>query len=212
MTFITAVCSGLSRGCARRVLAWLPWLVAALCVAAWLWPASSSASYWLFQSPQSPPQEQPPPPTPVPPPPPTPVPVPAQPTPVPPPPPTPVPPAPPTPVPIPPEPTFPLLGAPAPISPLPTEPGAGGAAPRVRTRATALPRAAGLPATESATGQLVISWTKFWDYLAILVVFPWLICGVILFLLAPVGFLYLEIRGRRRPPVLPESLPERPER
>jgi hypothetical protein len=38
--------------------------------------------------------------------------------------------------------------------------------------------------------------------------YPWMCCGVGLLLLVPVFLLYLEISGRRRPPLPPEIPPE----
>jgi len=55
----------------------------------------------------------------------------------------------------------------------------------------------------------IINWTKFWDTLAVTAAYPWLCCGILLLLLVPVGLLYLEIKGRRRPESTPEGLPTR---
>jgi len=38
--------------------------------------------------------------------------------------------------------------------------------------------------------------------------YPWMCCGVGLLLLVPLILLYLEISGRRRPPLPPEIPPE----
>jgi len=53
-------------------------------------------------------------------------------------------------------------------------------------------------------GQVVINWTKFWDTVVLYASYPWLCCGILLLLGVPLAFLLLEIRGRRRPRVLPE--------
>ena len=58
----------------------------------------------------------------------------------------------------------------------------------------------------TGTGVSVINWTKFWDTVMVAVAYPWLCCGIALLLLVPVGLIYLEIKGRRRPPKLPEPL------
>jgi hypothetical protein len=59
-----------------------------------------------------------------------------------------------------------------------------------------------------ANNQPIINWVKFWDTMAVVVAYPWLCCGVALLLLVPVILLFLEIQGRRRPPMPPEPLPE----
>ncbi|GAB4530621.1 MAG: hypothetical protein Kow0063_08990 [Anaerolineae bacterium] len=58
------------------------------------------------------------------------------------------------------------------------------------------------------TNPPVINWVKFWDTVAITLAYPWLCCGVALILLVPVGLLFLEIKGRRSPPIPPEPLLE----
>jgi hypothetical protein len=56
-----------------------------------------------------------------------------------------------------------------------------------------------------ATGRSIINWTKFWDSLVVGVSYPWLCCGIVLLLGVPLGLLFLEIKGRRRPRRLPET-------
>jgi hypothetical protein len=49
----------------------------------------------------------------------------------------------------------------------------------------------------------VINMVKFWDTVAVILAWPWLCCGIVLFLLVPITLLALEIKGRqppRRPP------------
>ena len=181
-----------------RMPAWLPWLGVALLVAAVLAPGTVDASRLVFQSP---PESTPIPPTPTPIPPepqPTATPIPPAepptPTPIPPaqpPTPTPIPPAqPPTPTPIPPAqpptPTpIPAVSSPTPVAPTVTP--------------TASPTA-----TPGGTNQPIVNWVKFWDTIAVTFSYPWLCCGVILILLVPVVLLFLEIKGRRAPPMPPE--------
>jgi len=57
-------------------------------------------------------------------------------------------------------------------------------------------------------GQPVINWVKFWDTVAVALAYPWLCCGVGLLLLVPLFLLFLEIKGRRPPPIPPEPLPK----
>ncbi len=64
------------------------------------------------------------------------------------------------------------------------------------------------PAAKSVS-QSIVNWAKFWDTAVVAVAYPWLCCGIILLLLVPVGLLYLEIKGRRRPQTTPESLPKK---
>ncbi len=202
-----------------RAAAWLPWLGVALLVAAALSAGTVSASRLAFQS--AVPTPIPPTPTPVPPPPPpTPTPVP------PPPPPTPVPPAPlesPTAEAPPPSPTsteaapteitiesLPTEAA-LPEQPVPVEgqPTQEASAPLVEaTEATDIspPLEAEQPPGVEAN-QPVINWVKFWDTVAVTLAYPWLCCGVALMLLVPVVLLFLEIKGRRPPPMPPEQLP-----
>jgi hypothetical protein len=199
-----------------RAMAWLPWLAAALLVAAVLSPGTVTASRLVFQSaPATPmPTLTPPPPTP---PPPTATPLP----------PTATPPPPPTPTPPPPE--------PAPTGPLPTEtlpPQEVQPVPAVEVteplapplqvteplpvpyQATEPPVAPPAPTAEQPPsvepGQPIINWVKFWDTMAVTLAYPWLCCGIGLLLLMPIFLLYLEIKGRRRPPTPPERIP--PER
>ena len=54
--------------------------------------------------------------------------------------------------------------------------------------------------------QPVVNWVKFWDTVAVMLAYPWLCCGVGLLLLVPLVLLFLEIKGRRRPPMPPERL------
>jgi hypothetical protein len=89
---------------------------------------------------------------------------------------------------------FPLIDEPAPL-PRPT--------PRQERETT--PRQ--MPAQPDIS-QSVINWTKFWDTVVMWAAYPWLCCGILLLLGVPVGMLYLEIKGRRRPKKLPE-LPRR---
>jgi len=183
MTSLTVVPASFSRPQVPRTAAWLPWLAMALILCGLLWPDSISAGRLLFQSPQSPPgaptarAEQPQPATQVPQPPPATVP--------------------------------PAAVSPAaepqgqPLSATPT---------RARTpvrRATAT-RSLSRPATQTPadpqSSRSVINWAKFWDTLAVVFAYPWLCCGIASFLVVPMVLLYLEIKGRRRPSVLPESL------
>jgi len=59
--------------------------------------------------------------------------------------------------------------------------------------------------------EFVINWTKFWDTLVLYASYPWLCCGILLLLGVPLAFLMLEIRGRRRPRVLPEEPTKKPQ-
>ncbi len=195
-----------------RATTWLPWLGAALLVAAVLAPGTVTASLLAFQSsPVATPV--PPTPTPVPPAQPTETPVPptqpteapVQPTPVPPAPTTAVPPSQATPTPI--QPTQPVPAdsitpamSPTPVilpaltpTPLPSPP-------------TPIPMPTQQPT--SGANQPIVNWVKFWDTIAVTIAYPWLCCGVALLLTVPVGLLFLEIMGRRRPPSPPEPLPE----
>jgi hypothetical protein len=203
------------QGRTRRATTWLPWLGVALVVAAVLAPGTVTASLLAFQSspvatpvPPTPTQPPPPPPTPTQPqPPPTqPTATPVQPTPIPPaqapaptteaPPPqaTPIAPAQPTqpaaaptmsPTPV----VLPAL-TPTPLPPLPT------------------PIPMPTPQPPSGANQPIVNWIKFWDTIAVTLAYPWLCCGVALLLMVPVGLLFLEIKGRRRPPSPPEQLME----
>jgi cytoskeletal protein RodZ len=202
----------------RRVQGWLPWLVLSLVVAGLLLPGTTAASILVFQSSPS----QPPTNTPVPPPTNTPVPPPTN-TPVPPPTNTVAPPptevatdaaaeqevASPTPV----EAATPTMEGPPPTEEMetlsteeavPTE-----AATEVAT-ATPAPSATPVEAQESGgSSQSIVNWAKFWDTMAVTVAYPWLCCGILLLLLVPVGLIYLEIKGRRRPRTTPEEMPTR---
>jgi hypothetical protein len=204
------------RGHAHRALVWLPWLVVALLIAAVLSPGMAGASRLAFQSPESPPPQEVPTDTPAPPPaqvPPTatqpPAPAPTQ-------PPAPAatqPPAPaathaaPTPVPhpqqTPPAQATPTGAAPAQATPSPAVKATPAPAPSPTARPTRTPT----PAPE-AEGEATINWVKFWDTLVVWLAYPWMCCGVGLLLLVPVVLLYLEISGRRRPPLPPEVPPE----
>ncbi|MGC8878193.1 MAG: hypothetical protein ACP5R2_03115 [Anaerolineae bacterium] len=209
------------RGEFGRIGHWLPWLIAALALSALFWPSTITASHPAFQSvlpyEQSPlPEAFPVEVSPLEPPPPVELPMPAD-----------MPPEemPPTPqevpqpeVPpqeevVPPEPVAPPpveVPAPSPqLQPVPATP----AAP-ARTR----PASPGLLIDEPVAqppqeeekapvpriDQVVINWTKFWDTVVLYVSYPWLCCGILLLLGVPLAFLMLEIRGRRRPRVLPE--------
>jgi hypothetical protein len=213
-----------------KMMTWLPWLGVALLIAALLSPGTVTASRLVFQSaPESPPAATPTPippsPTP-PPPPPTPTPPPAEPateTP------TPVPPAP-TPTESAPVETVPAEGVPTQAAPTEAPPPAEGVptqetpAPTVEptqppppvpeaTIPAQVTQAPIVPSTPPASqppgtssGEPVINWVKFWDTMAVLVAYPWLCCGVGLLLLVPLILLFLEIRGRRPPPMPPEPL------
>jgi hypothetical protein len=217
-----------------RMMTWLPWLGIALLVVAALSPGSVTASRLVFQSPpESPPAVTPTPipltPTPPPPPPPPP-------TPTPPPPepateaPTPVPPAltPTESAPVetgpaevvptevaPAEATSPAEGGPTQEAPPPivepTQPPPPVPQATVPAQVTQVPEASPVPPAERSPdakgGQPVINWVKFWDTMAVLVAYPWLCCGVGLLLLVPLILLFLEIKGRRPPPIPPEPLP-----
>ena len=181
-----------------RAVAWLPWLIVALLVTWLLWPEWTTPSQLLYQSPLlSPPQVTPPPPTdtPVPPPPAdTPVPLPTD---------TPLLPTE-TPVPS------PTVEAPTEV-PTPTNTLTAQAPTPAIATATPTPVTLVPPPSEDTqqsvgTGVSVINWTKFWDTVMVAVAYPWLCCGIALLLLVPVGLIYLEIKGRRRPPKLPEPL------
>jgi hypothetical protein len=200
---------------------WLPWLVLALACTLILWPNPVIASRLAFQSviiydqsplPEVPPAENA---------------VPAeQPAPAPPPPAaeevSPIEPMLPEapPVEYQPEAVPPTAAEPVPVEPLPEPPATPRTeSPRIATR----PAPPGLlidqpPApvpqprersqeTPPAPGisQSVINWTKFWDTVVIVVAYPWLCCGIFLLLGVPLALLFLEIKGRRRPPKLPEA-------
>jgi len=195
-----------------RAYRWLAWLGVALAVAAVLSPGTVTASLLVFQSsPVATPV--PPEPTPIPPPPtPTPVPpqqptaTPVQPTPVPP---TPapapttaVPPAQPTPTQM--QPTQPVPGSlitPM-MSPTPL------ILPALTPTPLLLPPTS-TPQPGSGGNQPIVNWVKFWDTIAVTLAYPWLCCGVALLLMVPVVLLFLEIKGRRRPPRPPEPVPEK---
>jgi len=74
------------------------------------------------------------------------------------------------------------------------------------TPVTLVPPPSDATQQSAGTGVSVINWTKFWDTVMVAVAYPWLCCGIALLLLVPVGLVYLEIKGRRRPPKLPEPL------
>ena len=196
MTLLSACLSGV-RSHFRRAVGWLPWLIVALLVTWLLWPEWTTPSQLLYQSPPvSPPQVTPPPAdTPVPPPPAdTPVPLPTD---------TPLPPTE-TPVPS------PTVEAPTAV-PTPTNTPTAEASTPVIATATVTPVTLVPPPIDetqqsAGTGVSVINWTKFWDTVMVAVSYPWLCCGIALLLLVPVGLIYLEIKGRRRPPKLPEPL------
>lgn len=205
-----------------RATTWLPWLGVALLVVAVLAPGSVTASRLVFQSP--PPEATPIPPTPTETPPaPTPVPpaviedtptttlpetAPAEVAPT-----EAAPESPPTEA-IPTEGPVPAEGQPAqeelPAPVEPTQPPV--ALPQATPPAQATEAPGVFPATEAqppndpGAGQPVINWVKFWDTMAVLIAYPWLCCGISLLLLVPVLLLFLEIRGRRPPPMPPETL------
>jgi len=201
-------------------MGWLPWLGVALLVAAVLSPGPVVASRLVFQSPPTAAPTQPPPP------PATPAPVePAATS-------TPVPPEPtsgevvPTEAPVESLPTEAPTEAPPPEEAVPAEqppvpeetsspveaPEPPAAVPEATApvQATEMPAGAPEPEPESPpgaeAGQPIINWVKFWDTMAVAVAYPWLCCGALVLLLIPVSLLYLEIKGRRRPPVPPEPL------
>jgi hypothetical protein len=191
---------------ARRAAVWLPWLAAALLLAAALAPGTAVASRLAFQSPQSPlpPARA--------------TPVPAKPTP----PPARQPTRPPASQPTQPpaeQPTQPPAEQPTqPPAGQPTQPPAPGQAtptPSPAAKATQSPapsptaRPTRTPTPEpEAEGEATINWVKFWDTLVVWLAYPWMCCGVGLLLLVPLILLYLEISGRRRPPLPPEIPPE----
>jgi hypothetical protein len=94
--------------------------------------------------------------------------------------------------------TPPATGSPSPTAKAPQAP-----APSPTARPTRTPT----PEPE-AEGEATINWVKFWDTLVVWLAYPWMCCGVGLLLLVPVVLLYLEISGRRRPPLPPEIPPE----
>lgn len=205
---------------------WLPWLIAALALSGIFWPNSITASHPAYQS--ALPYEQSPLPeafsagaSPLQPPPPVELPMPAD-----------IPPQemPPAELPAPPEPPQPEgfppgeVLPPEPAAPPPAEIPAPSPQPQpapVTPVAPARPRPAspGLlidepvaqlqPSQEEAPAprldQFVVNWTKFWDTLVLYASYPWLCCGILLLLGVPLTLLMLEIRGRRRPRVLPEE-------
>jgi hypothetical protein len=204
----------------RHIGHWLPWLIAALALSALFWPSTITASHPAFQS--ALPYEQSPLPevfpveeSPLEPPPPVELPMPAD------MPPEEVPPAPQeVPQPevfsqeevAPPEPVAPPpveIPAPSPQQPAPATPAAPA---RTRPASPGLlidePVAQPPQEEEKASApridQVVVNWTKFWDTVVLYVSYPWLCCGILLLLGVPLAFLMLEIRGRRRPRVLPE--------
>lgn len=209
-------CTTALRAHVGQTLHWLPWLVVALACTLVLWPNPVTASRLAFQSviiyDESPlsvsplPAEQPaaelPPPAPEPA-------LPGEPA---------VPEAPP--IENNPEAVPPTAAEPVPVQPLPEPPSAPATeAPRVPTRAVPpgllidqppapVPqpreRAQETPAAPGIS-QSVINWTKFWDTVVVVVAYPWLCCGILLLLGVPLALLLLEIKGRRRPPKLPES-------
>lgn len=192
---------------------WLSWLGVALLIALVLSPGTVTASRLAFQSsppatpeppaPTAPPEPEPPTPTPVPP---TPVPpAQVQPTPV-----------PPTSAPaptvvaptqeLPPAQIQPTQPAPAPtpiLPPSPTPPTFP-----AQTPTWLPPPPAPTVQSSSQTNPPIVNWVKFWDTLAITFAYPWLCCGVALILLVPVILLFLEIKGRRSPPIPPEPMLE----
>jgi len=205
-----------------QTLHWLPWLVVALACTLILWPNPVTASRLAFQSviiyDQSPLPEVPPAdivspveqPVPAPPPPAAEEVYPVEPT---------LPEAPP-PVESNPEAFPPTAAEPVPAEPLPEPPAAPRTeSPRVPTRPAPsdllidqppapVPQPRERPQeTPPAPGisQSVINWTKFWDTVVIVVAYPWLCCGILLLLGVPLALLLLEIKGRRRPPKLPET-------
>jgi hypothetical protein len=187
-----------------RAVRWLPWLIVALLLALSLCPGSIAASRLIYQSAleSSPVPELPPPPPyedtlpwPAEVPAPTEMPAAQPPAPAPA---TEAPPAEAPPQPAAPAPKataiFPLIDQPVP-QPRPT--------PLQKQGSTARQ----MPA-QPGISQSVVNWTKFWDTVVMWAAYPWLCCGILLLLGVPVGMLYLEIRGRRRPRILPE-LPRR---
>jgi hypothetical protein len=210
------------RGFLGPVAAWLPWLVVALLVVGILWPDTITASRLVYQD--SPPPTQPTMLAPV-----------QTETPTPPPPATntPVPMSTDTPVQPPPATDTPAAGPPAAdATPAPegqpsaTPPLVTGETPTlvpIQPIASPTPLSSGvrIPTAESpqlmvtpempapGKGMPIINWTKFWDSVVVAFAYPWLCCGILLLLIVPLGMLYLEIKGRRRPPSTPESLPER---
>jgi outer membrane biosynthesis protein TonB len=203
---------------ARRAAVWLPWLAAALLLAAALAPGTAVASRLVFQSPQSPLPAEPTP-LPVP----TATPVPAEPAP----PPARQPTQPPAPQPTQPpaeQPTQPPAEQPTqPPAEQPTQPPAEQATPAATASPSPAAKATQSPApsptarpTRTPTpepeaegeGEATINWVKFWDTLVVWLAYPWMCCGVGLLLLVPLILLYLEISGRRRPPLPPEIPPE----
>ncbi len=216
---------------ARRAAVWLPWLGVALLLAAVLSPGAVVASRLAFQSPESPPPEptatETPLPTEAPPtatqvPPtatqparaPTTTQVPAQPT----------QPAP-TPVPkatntapaqgtAPAQATAPAQKTPpaqatAPAQATPAATGSPSPTAKATQTPAPSPTARRVPTpTPAPEGEASINWVKFWDTLVVWLAYPWICCGVGLLLLVPVILLYLEISGRRRPPLPPEIPPE----
>jgi hypothetical protein len=196
---------------ANLTTAWWLWLGVALLVAAALSPGTVTASRLVFQSPPEatpiPPTATPPPPTAtaVPPPPTsTPAPPPAVSTPV-----EVVPTEAPTealpPEAAPPHEPPPTEETPAEPSMEPTEPPTAVPEPTTPVEADEAPDTPLPP--EVGTNQPIINWVKFWDTMAVTFAYPWLCCGVTLLLMVPVVLLFLEIKGRRRPPIPPEELP-----
>ncbi len=206
---------------------WLPWLIVALALSVIFWPNTITASHPAYQSAlpydQSPlPEALPVEVSPLEPPPPVELPMPAD-----------VPPeeVPPgeLPVPLPtpeelPQPeAFPQeeIVPPEPIAPPPVEvpapspqpaPATPAAPARTRPASPGLlidePVAQVQPPQEAPApriDQFVVNWTKFWDTVVLYVSYPWLCCGILLLLGVPLALLMLEIRGRRRPRVLPEE-------
>jgi len=199
-----------ARSQAHRALVWLPWLAAALLIAAALSPGMVAASHLAFQSPAPeptpteipvstqapvPPTQAPAPPTQPPAPKATQPPAPTQ-------------AASPTPVP-PPQQTPPAQATPTQTPPAQATPSAT-ARPSPTVKPTPSPTAVRTETpTPAPEGEPTINWVKFWDTVLVWLAYPWMCCGVGLLLLVPVVLLYLEISGRRRPPVPPEIPPER---
>ena len=199
MTLLSA-CLSAVRSQFSRAIAWLPWLIVALLLTWLLWPEWTTPSQLLYQSPPvSPPQVTPPPPTntPVPPPPAdTPVPLPTD---------TPLLP---TGTPVPSPTVEAPIEIPTPANTLTAEAPTPAIATATPTPGTLVPPPSVDTQQSAGTGTSVsvINWTKFWDTVMVAVAYPWLCCGIALLLLVPVGLIYLEIKGRRRPPKLPEPL------
>jgi len=195
-----------------RANRWLAWLGVALAVAAVLSPGTVTASLLAFQSspvatPVPPePTPTPPPPTSTPVPPPQPTATLIQPTPV-----------PPTPAPAPTTAVPPAQPAPTqiqPTQPIPEAPITPAMSPTTLIFPALTPTPRPFPPTStpqpaSGVNQPIVNWVKFWDTIVVTIAYPWLCCGVALLLMVPVVLLFLEIKGRRRPPRPPEPVPEK---